>query len=228
LSQEWCIPPGQSAAFVAQMEDVLDLYTRPLDPAHPLVCFDEMSKQLVGEVQIPLPMSPGQPARYDTEYERHGTANLFLFTAPLLGWRDIMVTDHRTRLDFAHVIRDLVDVHFAAAERITLVLDNLNTHDPASLYQAFAPAEARRIWDRLEVHHTPKHGSWLNIAEIEFSVLSRQCLDRRIADQATLVTEVAAWVADRNAEGAAVDWRFTTEDARIKLRHLYPVPQPVK
>jgi hypothetical protein len=158
----------------------------------------------------------------------NGTANLFLFTAPLLGWRDITVTVHRTRTDFAHVIRDLVDVHFVAAERITLVLDNLNTHDPASLYQAFEPAEARRIWDRLDVHHTPKHGSWLNIAEIEFSVLSRQCLDRRIPDPPTLATEVAAWAADRNAEGAAVDWRFTTADARIKLRHLYPVPQPTK
>lgn len=228
MSQEWCIPPGQSAAFVAQMEEILDLYTQPLAPARPLVCFDETSKQLVGEVRTPLPMVPGHPACYDTEYERRGTANLFLFTAPLLGWRQIKVTDHRTRIDFAHAIRDLVDVHFPQAERITLVLDNLNTHDPASLYQAFAPAEAKRLWDKLDVHFTPKHGSWLNIAEIEFSVLSRQCLDRRIPDQATLTTEVAAWVAERNAEGAAVDWRFTTDDARIKLTHLYPVPQPAK
>jgi DDE superfamily endonuclease len=228
LSREWCIPPDQSAAFVAQMEDLLDLYTRPLDPARPLVCFDETSKQLVGEVRTPLPLVPGHPLCYDTEYERHGTANLFLFTAPLLGWRGAAVTEHRTRVDFAHAIRELVDVHFPTAERIVLVLDNLNTHEPASLYQAFAPAEAKRLWDKLEVHPTPKHGSWLNIAEIEFSVLGRQCLDRRIPDQATLATEVAAWVADRNAEGAAVDWRFTTADARIKLKHLYPVPQPDK
>jgi hypothetical protein len=226
LSQEWCIPPGQSAAFVAQMEDILDLYTQPLDPARPLVCFDETSKQLVGEVRTPLPLIPGHPVCYDTEYERQGTANLFLCTAPLLGWREIKVTDHRTRTDLAHVLRELVDHHFAAAERITLVLDNLNTHEPASLYQAFEPAEAKRIWDKLDIHYTPKHGSWLNVAEIEFSVLSRQCLDRRIPDQATLAIEAAAWVAARNAEGAAVDWRFTTADARTKLAHLYPVPQP--
>ena len=225
---EWCIPPEANAAFVAQMEDVLDQYTQPLDPTRPLVCFDETSKQLVGEVQTPLPMTPGHPERVDAEYERHGTANLFLFTAPLLGWRHITVTEQRTRTDFAHVMRDLVDLHFPTAERITLVLDNLNAHDPASLYQAFEPAEAKRIWDKLEIHHTPKHGSWLNIAEIEFSVLSRQCLDRRIPDQATLATEVAAWVTDRNAEQAAVNWRFTTADARIKLKHLYPVPQPAK
>jgi len=228
LSKEWCIPPEANAAFVAQMEDILDLYCQPLDPSHPLVCFDETSHQLVGEVRTPLPTRPGRSARYDTEYERHGTANLFLFTAPLLGWRQIAVTDQRTRIDWAHQMRDLVDVHFPHAARITLVLDNLNTHDPASLYQAFEPAEAKRIRRKLAIHYTPKHGSWLNIAEIEFSVLSRQCLDRRLPDQATLATEVAAWVADRNAEGAVVDWRFTTADARIKLRHLYPVPQSVK
>jgi hypothetical protein len=208
------------------MEDVLDVYCRPLDPARPLVCFDETSKQLVGDVRTPLPLIPGHPVCYDTEYERHGTANLFLFAAPLLGWREVTVTDHRTRTDFAQAMRELVDVHFPTAERIVLVLDNLNTHDPASLYQAFAPAEAKRIWDKLEFHLTPKHGSWLNIAEIEFSALSRQCLDRRIPDRATLETELAAWVADRNADGTTVDWRFTTADARIKLKHLYPVPQP--
>jgi hypothetical protein len=210
------------------MEDVLDLYTRPFDPARPLVCFDETSKQLVGEVRTPLPAIPGHPACYDTEYERHGTANLFLFAAPLLGWREIKITDHRTRIDFAEVMRDLGDVHFPDADRITLVLANLNTHDPASLYQAFAPAEAQRIRAKLDIHPTPKHGRRLNIAEIEFCLLSRQCLDRRIPDRATLTTEVAAWVAARNADGAAVEWRFTTEDARIKLRHLYPVPQPAK
>jgi len=210
------------------MEDILDAYTRPLDPTHPLVCFDETSKQLVGEVRTPLPVIPGHPACYDTEYERHGTANLFLFTAPLLGWREVKVTAQRTRTDFAHAMRDLVDIHFPTAERIVLVLDNLNTHDPASLYQAFEPAEAKRIWDKLELHPTPKHGSWLNIAEIELSVLGRQCLDRRIPDKTTVTTEVAAWVSDRNADGAAVEWRFTTNDARIKLKHLYPVPQPAK
>jgi hypothetical protein len=210
------------------MEDVLDVSCRPLDPARPLVCFDETSKQLVSEVRTPLPLIPGHPLCYDTEYERHGTANLFLFTAPLLGRRDIQVTDHRTRTDFAHVIRELVDVHFPTAERITLVLDNLNTHDPASLSQVFEPAEAKRLWDKLEVHFTPKHGRWLNIAEIEFSVLRRQCLDRRIPDKATLTAEVAAWVAARNADGAAVNWRFTTANARIQLKHLYPVPQSAK
>ncbi len=210
------------------MEEVLDVYTQPLDPARPLVCFDETSKQLVSEVRAPLPMTPGHPERYDSEYERQGTANLFLLTAPLLGWRHVAVTDRRTRTDFAHVMRDLVDIHFPDAERITLVMDNLNTHDPASLYQTFAPAEAKRIWDKLDIHHTPKHGSWLNIAEIEFSVLSRQCLDRRIPDRATLTTEVAAWVTDRNADQTPVNWRFTTDDARIKLKHLYPVPQPIK
>lgn len=210
------------------MEDILDLYCQPLAPARPLVCVDETSKQLVGEVRTPLPAGSGQPARYDTEYERRGTANLFLFTAPLLGWRAVKVTERRTRIDFAHALRELVDVHFPDAEQIRVVFDNLNTHDPASLYQAFEPAEAKRILDRLDIHYTPKHGSWLNVAEIEFSVLGRQCLDRRIPDQATLAAEVATWVAERNAEGAAVDWRFTTADARIKLKHLYPVPQPAK
>jgi DDE superfamily endonuclease len=209
------------------MEDILGVYTRPFDPTQPLVCMDETSKQLVGEVRTPLPASPGQPAREDSEYERCGTANLFLLCAPLLGWRTIAVTAQRTRTDWAELMRDLVDVHFPHARRITLVLDNLNTHQPASLYQTFAPAEAKRILDQLDIHYTPKHGSWLNIAEIEFSVLSRQCLDRRIADPTTLATEVAAWVAGRNGDGATIEWRFTTDDARIKLKHLYPIQQPV-
>jgi hypothetical protein len=209
------------------MEDILAVYTRPFDPAQPLVGMDETSKQLVGEVRPALPAVPDHPAREDTEYERRGPANLFLLCAPLLGWRTVTVTARRTRTDWAHLMRDLGDVHFPAAPRITLVLDNLNTHDPASLYQTFAPAEARRILERLEIHYTPKHGSWLNMAEIEFSVLSRQCLDRRIDNPATLADEVAAWVATRNADGATIDWRFTTEDARIKLKHLYPIPQPV-
>ena len=209
------------------MEDILSVYTRPLDPAQPLVCMDETSKQLVGEVRTPLPASPGHPLREDTEYARRGTANLFLLCAPLLGWRAISLTDRRTRIDWAELMRDLVDIHFPDAPRITLVLDNLNTHDPASLYQTFEPAEARRILDRLEIHYPPKHGSWLNIAEIEFSILSRQCLHRRIDNPTTLSDEVAAWVMARNTDGATIDWRFTTDDARIKLKHLYPIQQPV-
>lgn len=210
------------------MEDILSVYTRPFDPAQPLVCMDETSKQLVGEVRSPLPTAPGHPAREDTEYERRGTANLFLLCAPLLGWRSLAVTAQRTRSDWALLMRDLVDVHFPDAPRITLVLDNLNTHEAASLYQTFEPAEARRILERLEIHYTPKHGSWLNIAEIEFSVLSRQCLDRRIDNPTTLAAEVDAWVAKRNADGATIDWRFTTDDARITLKHLYPIQQPAK
>ena len=227
MNQEWCIPPKANAAFVAQMEDVLDVYIRPLDPKHPQVCFDESSKQQVKEVRTPLPVAPGEPARYDTEYERNGVSNLFMFFAPLLNWRHVKVTDQRTAIDWAHCMRELVDVHFAEAERITVVLDNLNTHTPAALYAAFEPEEAKRIWDKLEFHYTPKHGSWLNMAEIELSVLSRQCLDRRIPDQPTLIREVAAWEAERNAMHATVQWQFTTADARIKLKHLYPSIDPI-
>jgi len=204
------------------MEEVLDVYERPYDPRFPQVCLDETSKQLVGEVTPPLPVAPGQPAREDYEYVRNGVANLFLVTEPLQGWRHLTVTDQRTAVDFAQVIRDLVDVRYPEAERIVLVLDNLNTHTPAALYAAFPPAEAKRLADKVEWHYTPKHGSWLNIAEIEFSVLARQCLDRRIPDQPMLKGEVAAWAVRRNHEGAAVHWRFTTADARIRLRHLYP------
>ncbi len=208
------------------MEDVLDVYQRPLDSRRPLVCLDELSKQLTKDVRAPLPPIPGHPARDDTEYERNGVANLFLVCAPLLGWRHVAVTARRTRTDWAAVIRDLVDVHFPAAERIVLVLDNLNTHAPASLYEAFPPAEAKRLWDKLEIHHTPKHGSWLNIAEIELSALGRQCLDQRLPDQAALTEEVSAWGAKRNAAAATVHWHFTTADARIKLHRLYPVLEP--
>ena len=204
------------------MEDVLEVYQRPYDPKYPQVCMDESSKQQVGEVRAPIPAEPGQVERYDTEYERNGVSNLFLFFEPLGGWRHLEVTDQRTAVDWAYQIRDLVDVHYPEAERITLVMDNLNTHTPASLYKAFTPQEARRILERLEIHYTPKHGSWLNMAEIEFSVLSKQCLDRRIADQPTLQREVSAWVAQRNAHKASMQWRFTTEDARIKLKRLYP------
>ncbi len=204
------------------MEDVLEVYTRPYDPKRPQVCMDEVSKQLLGDTRQPLPTRPGRGKRVDYEYERRGTANLFLCCEPLRGWRSVRVTERRTRLDWAHCIRELVDEHYSDAEKIVLVLDNLNTHTPGSLYEAFPPAEAKRLADKLEIHYTPKHGSWLNIAEIELSVLARQCLDRRIPDRATLEREVAAWEAERNQLGGKVDWRFTTEDARIKLKRLYP------
>ncbi len=204
------------------MEDVLEVYQRPYDPLRPVICLDEISKQLLADTRDPLPLQPGQPERADYEYERHGTANLFLCCEPLRGWRQAMVTARRTKPDWAQAIKELVDVHYPEAERIVLVLDNLNTHTPGALYEAFPPAEAKRLADKLELHYTPKHGSWLNIAEIELSVLSRQCLNRRIPDQVTLAHEVAAWVAHRNATGGRVDWRFTTDDARIKLKRLYP------
>lgn len=220
------IPPEANAAFVYHMEDVLEVYTRPCDPKRPLVCMDEISKQLVGEVRTPLPAVPGHPARYDCEYVRNGVCNIFAVCEPLLGRRQFVVTARRTRNDWAHLIRDLVDVRHPDAEAIVLVMDQLNTHHPASLYEAFPPAEAKRIADKLEIHYTPKHGSWLNIAEIELSLLSRQCLDRRIPDQPTLEREVAAHQERRDAQGATVDWRFTTADARIKLKHLYPSIRP--
>ncbi len=204
------------------MEDVLDVYCLPYDPAWPLVCMDETTKQLVAETRTPVAAEPGRPARYDAEYERCGVANLFLFTEPLGGWRRVTVTGHRTRLDWAEQIRHLLDVQYPDAAGIRLVMDNLNTHSIASLYEAFAPAEARRLAKRLDIHYTPKHGSWLNIAEIELSVLGRQCLDRRIEDIRTLHQECSAWDAERNERQKGVDWQFTTDDARIKLKRLYP------
>ena len=204
------------------MEDVLNLCTQARDPLRLLVYLDETSKQLIGETRQTLPALPGQPERYDYEYERHGVCNLFMFFAPLEGWRHVKVTDRRTKADWAYCMRDLVDIHFPDALLIRVVQDNLNTHDPYALYEVFEPAEARRILDRLEFHYTPKHGSWLNMAEIELSVLDRQCLDRRIPDKSTLVTEALAWEQPRNARVATVDWRFTTDDARIKLKKLYP------
>jgi hypothetical protein len=222
VTNEWCIPPEQNAEFVCAMEDVLDVYHRPYDPKRPLVCFDEGTKQQVKETRCPLPCVPGQVAKYDYEYERNGTSNLFMFFAPLEAWRHIKVTDQRTMIDWAQCIRDLVDVHFPDADRIVMVMDNLNTHKLASLYEAFPPAEARRIAEKLEIHYTPKHGSWLNMAEIELSVLSRQCLNRRMPDQPTLRHESAAWESQRNAAASTVNWRFTTADARIKLKRLYP------
>jgi hypothetical protein len=222
LRKQWVIPPGASADFVCAMEDVLEVYSRPHDPSRPVVCLDECSKQLVAETRVPLPAEPGQPARHDYEYERHGTANLFMLFEPLAGKRHVEVTGRRTAVDFARVVRDLLDARHPGAEKVVLVMDNLNTHKLASLYQAFPPEEARRLVERLEIHHTPKHGSWLNMAEIELSALATQCLDRRIADQDALAREVAAWQDARNAAGSTVDWRFTTADARIKLKRLYP------
>jgi uncharacterized small protein (DUF1192 family) len=205
------------------MEDVLEVYQRPHDPAHPVVCLDETSKQLIAETRLPIPAKPGQPARHDYEYERRGTANLFMLFAPLEGWRHVEVTDRHTAKDYAEILRDLSDKHFPDAARIVLVQDNLNTHKPASLYEAFPAAEARRLVERFEWHYTPKHGSWLDMAESELSVLSTQCLDRRIADKQTLTEEVAAWENARNQKHAKADWQFTAADARVKLKRLYPV-----
>ncbi len=205
------------------MEDVLEVYTRPYDPKRPVVCVDEASKQLVADVTPPLAMQPGQPAREDYEYERCGTANLFMQFEPLAGRRHVKVTERRTSLDFAHVLRDLSDVHYADAEKIVLVVDNLNTHKLSVLYQAFGPDEARRLVERFEIHYTPKHASWLDMAECELSVLCRQCLDRRIDDRSLLEHEVRCWEEVRNAAEVYVDWQFRTPDARIKLKRLYPV-----
>jgi hypothetical protein len=204
------------------MEDVLDVYERPYDPARPVVCLDETSRQLLGEVRSPLPPAPGRPARHDPEYERGGVANVFLVTEPLRGWRAGLVSTQRTRLDWARCIQYLVDVAYPAAEVIVLVQDQLNTHTPAALYAAFPPAEAKRLAAKLELHSTPKHGSWLNMAELELAVLERQCLRQRFGDQATLARAVTAWADRRNAATATIDWRFTTSDARIKLKRLYP------
>src|SRR6516164_6763273 len=222
LKEYWVIPPKASAAFVAAMEDVLEVYTRPHDPARPLLCLDETSKQLVAKTRTPLPAQPGRPARYDYEYQRNGTASLFMLFAPLEGWRDVKVTERRTAVDYAQVLKELSDVHFAHAKKIVLVQDNLNTHSAASLYEAFTASEARRLVERFEWHYTPKHGSWLNMAESELAALSSQCLDRRLADQPTLEREVEAWVVRRNTHNVKADWRFTEADARIKLKSLYP------
>lgn len=204
------------------MEDILEVYKACYDETHPLICMDESSKQQVKEVRAPLPASPGLVEKYDTEYERNGVSNLFMFFEPLAGQRYVEVTDRRTAVDWVHQIKHLVDNLYPHAERITLVMDNLNTHVGASLYKAFTPEEALRILGKLDIHYTPKHGNWLNMAEIELSILSRQCLDRRIPDQDTLKKEVAAWQASRNALSSPMEWRFTTEDARVKLKKLYP------
>ena len=213
---------GQSAEFVCAMEDVLEVYQRPYDGNEVLVCMDETSKQQVKETRVPRPAAPGLSAAYDYEYERNGVSSLFMLFAPLDGWRRVEVRERRTKVDWAHVIKKLVDEDYPDRDRIVLVMDNLNTHKLSSLYEAFEPAEARRIAERLEIHYTPKHGSWLNMAEIEIGVLARQCLDRRIANQDILRGEVNAWQNQRNRDVIRVDWRFTTEDARIKLKSLYP------
>jgi hypothetical protein len=204
------------------MEDVLDLYTQPYDSKHPVVCFDEQPRQLIAETRTPLPVAPGRAERIDYEYRRAGTANLFLVFEPLAGWRHVEVTERRTGEDFARQMKALVDTHFPNTERIAVVLDNLSTHSPAALYQTFPPAEAFRLLKRLEFHYTPKHGSWLNMAELEFSVLDRQCLDRRLPDLDSLRREIAAWEATRNTARVTAEWRFTVAKARTKLRRLYP------
>jgi hypothetical protein len=204
------------------MEDVLEVYHRPHDPACPVVCVDETSKQLIVETRKPIPAKPGRPARYDYEYERNGTANLFMMFAPLEGWRKVKVTNRHAALDYAQVLKELSDIHFSGATKIILVQDNLSTHKPASLYEAFPAAEARRLVERFEWHYTPKHGSWLDMAESELGVLTSQCLDRRIADKQTLIEEVDAWEKVRNKKHTKADWQFTTANARVKLKRLYP------
>jgi hypothetical protein len=216
------IPPDANAAFVAGMEDVLEVYQRPRDPACPMVCVDETSKQLIAETRVPITAKPGRPARHDYEYERNGTANLFMMFAPLEGTRHVKVTDRHAAVDYAQVLKELSDTHFPQAEKIILVQDNLSTHKPASLYEAFPAPEARRLVERFEWHYTPKHGSWLNMAESELGTLASQCLDRRIPDKETLIGEVAAWENRRNKNHTKADWQFTTADARVKLKRLYP------
>lgn len=204
------------------MEDVIDVYHQPLDPKRPLVCLDEATKQLVKETRESVPAAPGRPARIDYEYERNGVGTIFMMVAPLLGWRQVEITERKTRVDYARMLKELSDVHFPDAETIVLVQDNLNTHDPASLYEAFPPEEARRLRLRFEFHYTPKHGSWLNMAECELSVLQRQCLDRRIPNMDGLTQQARAWNTQRNEAATPYNWRFTTSDARIKLKRLYP------
>jgi hypothetical protein len=216
------IAPQASAGFVANMEDVLEVYHRPHDPERPVVCLDETTKQMIKETRVPIPAAPGRKARHDYEYERNGVASLFMMFAPLEGWRGVKVADRHAAVDYAHVLRELSDTHFPDATNIVLVQDNLSTHTPASLYTAFPAAEARRLAERFEWHYTPKHGSWLDMAESELAVMATQCLDRRIPDKPTLIAEVAAWQNNRNKRGVKADWRFTPQDARVKLKTLYP------
>lgn len=216
------IPPEQNADFVAHMEEVLDLYQQPYDPDYPVVNMDEKPVQLIEETRTPIPATPGKPIRYDYEYERKGTASIFLFTEPLTGWRRVDAQPQRTAKKWAEPVKELLDDDYPEAKQVTFVCDNLNTHKTASLYEAFEPAEARRLAKRLDIRYTPKHGSWLNIAEVELSVLTSQGLDRRLADLETMQNEIKAWEQERNIKQKGVDWRFTTEDARIRLKRLYP------
>lgn len=222
MSKQWCIPPKANAEFVWKMEDVLEVYKRPYDPKRPVVCLDETSKQLIGEVRTPVPPAPGRVAHYDCEYVRNGVANLFMIFEPLAGQRDVEVTDRRTKKDYAECLRKLSDEVYPDAECIVLVQDNLNTHSPASLYEAFEPAEAQRLAERFEFHYTPKHGSWLDMAEIELGILGRQCLSQRIDNIKDLRRQVEAWEKSRDNAEVKVNWQFTTADARIKLKRLYP------
>jgi hypothetical protein len=224
LKKQWCIPPAANAAFVCAMEDVLEVYKRPYDPQRPVVCLDETSRQLLADTRAPWPCAPGQPARVDHEYERGGTANLFLAFAPLAGQRHTQATAQRTKVDWAHFMKTLLDGPYADAAKVVLVQDNLNTHVPSSFYEAFAPAEARRLVERIEWHYTPKHGSWLNLAEVEFSALERQ-VPGRIGSRKEFDRVTRAWTEKRNQAGICADWRFTTADARIKLKRLYPCIQ---
>ena len=223
LKEYWCIPPEHDSEFVAKMEDVLEVYHRPYNPARPVVCMDETNRQLFKQVRPLRPMKPGEPEKEDYEYERNGVADIFLFVEPLAGRRRATVTERRTAVDWAHRVKEMLDLDYPDAERVVLVMDNLNTHGTWSLYDAFPAQEARRLAERLDIHYTPKHGSWLNIAEIELSALSKQCLSRRIPDLASMSQEVRAWASERNTRQTKVDWHFTTEDARIKLKRLYPV-----
>lgn len=222
MSKYWKIPPKESAAFVAHMEDVLEVYHMPYDPNYPVVCMDESCKQMIGEVRDPIPCIPGHPARVDDEYVRNGVAEIFMEVEPLAGKRHVEIFEHRTRKDWAMHIKQMLDVRYSDVVKVRLVMDNLNTHNIASLYETFDPQEARRLAERLDIHYTPKHGSWLNMAEIELSVLKGQCLDRRIPGISVMQSAVAAWEKDRNNTAKKIDWQFKTQDARIKLKRLYP------
>ena len=222
MKKQWCIPKDYNGEFVARMEDILDTYALPYDPKSPLICMDEQPFQLLDDVIKPLPMKPDRPCREDYEYERKGTCSIFVFTEPLKGWRHIEATKQRTRIDWAHQVEQLLTVYYPEAEKIRLVMDNLNTHTLGSLYQAFSAEKARSLAKRLEIHYTPKHGSWLNIAEIELSVVTRQCLGKRIPDMEALNATLSAWEKSRNNATNHVDWHFSATDARVKLKHLYP------
>jgi transposase len=223
VRQKWCIPMVIGSEFVWLMEDILDLYAEPYRADYPVICFDEVPYQLVSEIRKPLPLQPGKPIRYDYEYRREGTCNLFMFLEPLAGWRHVKVTDRRTKQDFAVCMHELVKVHCPEANKVRVVLDNLNTHTPAALYERYPPEQARQLARKLEFHHTPRHSSWLNMAEVEISVLNGQCLDRRIGSREKLASEITAWEDKRNADKAMIDWRFTIPNARDKLKRLYPV-----